>query len=603
MSNGSSVVRRTVALFAMCPVLVSVSGCPMGGEPARATEDIAQEWMTLMLDAQEYSAPRPTVLARQLWYVSAAMYEAWAAYDATATGYFTGHRLKVDPARRSLENRAETLSHAVYPLLSHYYAPLGDQPLDSSGRAAYDAFAAKMRAHGYLTAAGHPTASEAQALGALIAEVVLEYAAADGSNEAGNYADTSGFTYLNPPLIAAGAGVNDVIYPDLWQTIMLPGGVEQRFLTPHWGRVSSFALPPHTDAGPLLDPGPPPMLESEFAEFVDAVVEVIHFSAGLDPIAGPGALEINISPAVLGNNPLGTNDGAGHELNPVTRAPYPDVVVKKGDWLRCVAEFWADGPHTELPPGHWGRFAIDISSGGGTVTERAANKPKAADLEYDVKLFFMLNAAMHDAAVASWDLKAYYNYVRPITAVRYLAEAGLLPITEGYVEVIDASDPLAGELGEYIGDLKIFAWLGPDQGCGWMRGAEWLPYQPADFVTPGFPGYTSGHSAFSRAAAEILTRYTQDPYFPGGLGMYEMNSLRIDGGVSEPVPLMWATYYDAADEAGQSRLMGGIHVRADDFGGRVVGAEVGHRVFEKATDYFEGRGVAVAKTWVARLGG
>jgi hypothetical protein len=236
-----------------------------------------------------------------------------------------------------------------------------------------------------------------------------------------------------------------------------------------------------------------------------------------------------------------------------------------------------------------------VSRGEGIVTERAANKARAADLEYDVKLFFMLNAAMHDSAIVTWDVKEFYNYTRPISAIRYLAEADLLPVEEGAIEIIEEGDPLAGEQGEHVGDYKIFAWLGPDAGCGFMRAAEWLPYQAAGFVTPAFPGYTSGHSCFSRAAAEILTRYTEDPFFPGGLARVNVESLNFEAGPSTAVPLHWATYYDASDEAGISRLCGGIHISADDFNGRQVGADVAERVFEKATDYFEGRSVAVAK--------
>ena len=582
-------------LCAIALVGVVLGGCPGFTPYVPATENIAQEWVGLMLDAQEFSAPRPTVVARQLWLVSAGMYEAWSAYDDTATGYFTGHRLKVDASARTAANRAETLSHAAFALITHYYAALATQPEGSGGRAAYDALTAKMKLHGYLDAAGNAVPSDAQALGSIIAAIVLEYAATDGSNEANNYADTLGFEYVNPSLIVLEPGTNDVTYPDIWQSLVLPQGTEQRFLTPHWATVTSFALPPYRPDAPMIDPGPPPFLETDFDEFVDEFVDVIRFSAGLDPLAGPGVETVNVSPRVYGNNSLGANDGAGHPLNPITREPYPDMVLPKGDWLRCISEFWADGPRSETPPGHWGRFAIDVSSGTGMVSERAANKPKAADLEYDVKLFFTLFAAMHDTAVATWDLKEFYNFTRPISAIRYLAEAGMLPIEEGMIEIVGAGDPLAGAEGEHVGEYKIFAWLGPDAGCGWMRALEWIPYQAADFVTPAFPGYTSGHSGFSRAAAEILTRHTQDPFFPGGMASFAVDALRFEAGPSAPVTLAWATYYDASDEAGVSRLSGGIHVRADDFSGRIAGADVARRVYEKAQEYFDGRGVAVAK--------
>jgi hypothetical protein len=54
------------------------------------------------------------------------------------------------------------------------------------------------------------------------------------------------------------------------------------------------------------------------------------------------------------------------------------------------------------------------------------------------------------------------------------------------------------------------------------------------------------------------------------------------------VRLQWATYFDASDEAGQSRLWGSIHIAPDDFGGRRVGARVGLRATELAAKYFDG---------------
>ena len=91
-------------------------------------------------------------------------------------------------------------------------------------------------------------------------------------------------------------------------------------------------------------------------------------------------------------------------------------------------------------------------------------------------------------------------------------------------------------------------------------------------------------------------RFTGDPFFPGGLAQFVVDDLGFEEGPSQPVPLQWATYYDAADEAGLSRLSGGIHVPADDFDGRILGAIIGELAYEKAQDYFNGRGVAVAKS-------
>ena len=114
-------------------------------------------------------------------------------------------------------------------------------------------------------------------------------------------------------------------------------------------------------------------------------------------------------------------------------------------------------------------------------------------------------------------------------------------------------------------------------GVDWILAHNWVPFQNDNFVTPAFAAYVSGHSTFSRAAAEVMTLFTGDPYFPGGLGEKEFDTdfLEFEDGPSQTITLQWASYYDAADEAGISRLWGGIHIPADDFAGRVMGSSIG----------------------------
>jgi len=117
-----------------------------------------------------------------------------------------------------------------------------------------------------------------------------------------------------------------------------------------------------------------------------------------------------------------------------------------------------------------------------------------------------------------------------------------------------------------------------------------VPYQRPTFVTPAFPGYVSGHSTFSRAAAEVLTSITGSRYFPGGIAEFtvEAGSLIHEEGPSEDVTLQWASYYDAADQAGISRLYGGIHPSIDDFSGRQMGSICGQDAWTLAAAHFEG---------------
>ena len=94
-------------------------------------------------------------------------------------------------------------------------------------------------------------------------------------------------------------------------------------------------------------------------------------------------------------------------------------------------------------------------------------------LEYDVKAYFALGGAMHDAAIAAWGIKGYYDYIRPISSLRAMADRGQssapdgasyhvdgIPLRPGYIERVDAGDALAGDDGEHLGKIKFRAWRG-----------------------------------------------------------------------------------------------------------------------------------------------
>ncbi|MEL7343043.1 MAG: vanadium-dependent haloperoxidase, partial [Bacteroidota bacterium] len=234
-------------------------------------------------------------------------------------------------------------------------------------------------------------------------------------------------------------------------------------------------------------------------------------------------------------------------------------------------------------------------------------------LEWDLKTYFVLGGAMHDAAVTAWSIKGWYDYIRPISAIRYMCSLGQssdpslpsyhpagIPLQEGYIELIQEGDPLAGAINENIDRIKLMAWRGHDQiqdpsrdvaGVGWILGQDWFPYQRPSFVTPPFAGYLSGHSTFSRAAAEVLTLVTGDAFFPGGMGEFVAKKdefLVFEKGPSVDIKLQWATYRDASDQTSLSRIWGGIHPPADDILGRLIGAKVGTEAYHFALPYFDG---------------
>jgi hypothetical protein len=177
-----------------------------------------------------------------------------------------------------------------------------------------------------------------------------------------------------------------------------------------------------------------------------------------------------------------------------------------------------------------------------------------------------------------------------------------LPLVAGLIEVITNETTAPGQrhaaLAGHEGQIAVKSWLGNPKdpktqtgGVGWILAANWVPYQASTFVTPSFSAYFSGHSTFSRAAAEVVPAFTGSQYFPGGLAQYtvKQGSLKFEAGPTADVTLQWATYFDAADQAGLSRLYGGIHITADDLNGRLAGSQCGKAAWMLAQRYYAGK--------------
>ena len=572
---------------------------------------VARVWDETLLSLIRQVVPAPTVHARNLFHVSAAMWDAWAAYDSTASGYFVTEKHRADDATGA---REAAISYAAYRILLWRYGTVADLA------AAPDELDAVMASLCYRTDYAATEGDSPAALGNRIAAAILESGRTDGSLEEQRYVDMS-HEAANPPLEVAEPGtvMRD---PNRWQPLSLakqiaqnglpiPGKV-QVFIGPHWGHVTTFALPA-SEAGTPIDPGPPPLLgdPATDAAFREGAVEVIRRSTELDATDG---VTIDISPGALGDSTLGTNDGDGREVNPATGAPYEPDVVLRGDFARVLAEFWADGPQSETPPGHWNVMANAVSDTAGFEHRIGGDGAELDRLEWDVKLYFALNGAVHDAAVAAWGLKGHYDSVRPISMIRYLGgkgqstdpslpsyDAGGLPLEPGVVELVTAETAAPGgrheRLAGHVGEVAVRSWLGSPEdpktqtsGVGWVRAVDWVPYQRPTFVTPAFAGFVSGHSTFSRAAAEVLTAFTGSEYFPDGMASWTVKagSLIHEYGPTKDVTLQWATFFDAADQAGISRLYGGIHVTADDLEGRKIGAECGRGAWTLAQRHYAG---------------
>jgi len=574
---------------------------------------VARRWDEALLDAIRRALPNPPLHARNLFHLSAAMWDAWAAYDPTASGYFVKEKQQAGDVTAA---RDEAVSYAAYRLLTERY-------LKSTGASdSLSEFDSVMDALCYPLNVTTTQGSSPAALGNRIADAVIAFGKTDGSNEALGYTDPT-YKPVNPPLVVAKPGTT-MVDANRWQPLQIEhmisqngipvtNGVQQAVGT-QWGHVTPFAIPPGGAAGVPIDPGPQPRLgdPATDAAFKEQVVEVIRDSSLLDPTAGA---TINISPGARGNNDLGTNNGTGHPVNPATGQPYPPEVVNEADFGRVMAEFWADGPKSETPPGHWNVLANLASDELGSNLRIGGSGATVDRLQWDVKLYLALNGAVHDAAIAAWGLKGHYDGVRPISMVRYMGGLGQssdptlpayntkgLPLVPGLIELITNQTTAPGQrhaaLAGHEGQVAIYAWAGNPTnpktqigGVKWILATTWVPYQSPNFVTPSFPSYASGHSSFSRAAAEVLAAFTGSQYFPGGVSGYTIpaGSLKFEKGPTVDIPLEWATYFDASDQAGQSRLWGGIHVETDDFIGRRLGAACGTAAWALAQRYYEGK--------------
>ncbi len=620
--RGSRRSRRMVAAAVVVGVILAASGLaiarPWTQPPSCAAIanhpewSVARRWDEAALDAIRRALPAPTVHARNLFHMSAAMWDAWAAYDPTASGYFVHEKQTASDVTAA---RNEAISYAAYRVLTERYIKAVGADKDLSE------FDDLMDSLCYPLDVTTTTGSSPAAVGNRIAQAAIAYGLADGSNQATGYNDP-GYKPQNPPLVVAKPGTV-MTDPNRWQPLQIEhmisqngipvvNGVQQAVGTV-WGHVKAFGLPDGGPTGVPIDPGPPPRIGDPATDqaLKDQVVEVIRDSSRLDPAE---TATIDISPGVRGNNTLGTNDGSGHPVDPATGKPYPPNVVNQGDFGRVMAEFWADGPNSETPPGHWNVLA-NLSSDELAPGLRIGGRGPVVDrLQWDVKLYFALNGAVHDAGIAAWGLKGYYDTARPISMIRYMGGLGQssdpslpsyskegLPLVPDLIELITKASTAPGQrhaaLAGHEGQVAIRAWAGNPKdpktqvgGVTWILAVDWVPYQLPTFVTPAFPAYASGHSSFSRAAAEVLVGFTGSEYFPGGISGYTIKagSLKFEAGPTSDIRLEWATYYDASDQAGQSRLWGGIHIQADDFTGRELGSACGKAAWTLAQRYYDG---------------
>jgi hypothetical protein len=491
----------------------------------RTSDNVILKWDEQLLSAiRAYPGKTgPTIAARDLGVLHTATYEAWAAYDpkAVSTVPDYGPPPQQDNTTSSGanndDNKSKAISFAAYRVLMELTPPTAFS--NRSTPPVYKTPDALMtttpKAEGGLEynpaeTDGTPAVDSPAEVGNVAAEAVMTFRRGDGSSASSSYAgpfntwkSVTRMGHWQPLCVLTALGVQGGFPPvrdpnasDCPDSTTASHYALQSALTPQWGNIIPFG--PLTPYPPQFSlPGPPTLADGSYDPTTDV-------------------------------------DTALKDTSNLT------------DAQKVKAEYWADGPNTEFPPGHMALFASALS------------RMRQNSLDQDTKLFFILGNALLDASKSAWAAKYQYDFWRPTTAIRTL----------------------------YKGKL-VTSWLGPGKGFGRVQGQNWMPYQALTVVTPAFPEYVSGHSTFSAAGRTVLLMFFgNDDSFNAKVTIKKGSSKIEPGTPAKDVVLNWNTLSAAADEAGMSRRWGGIHFYSGDQQGRGLGRLIGYNDFNLAQTYF-----------------
>ncbi len=498
--SASSTSTSRFPLCFRCLLTVAVLIWPVGvlGQ-AIASDNLAVQWNAAALQGVRDSRIGPPMVARALAIVHTCIFDAWATYDKRAVGTQFGGELRRPKRERTLANKNEAISFAAYRALVDLFA------LDKAS-----VFDPLMASLGYDPNNRTINTDTPAGIGNVACAAVLAFRHGDGSNQLGDlhpgaYSDWTGYVSVNP---ASTVPVNPalVLDPNHWQRLTYDDGataptphiVTQSFVGAQWYRVVPFAMTSPDQFRSFVAQFGPALYGSE--TYLQQSKDLITISANLT------------------------------------------------DEQKMIAEYWANGPRTELPPGHWDLFGEFVS------------RRDHHTVDDDAKMFFALTNAVFDAGIAAWDAKRAFDSVRPIQAIPYLFHG-----------------------------QQIKSWR-PFQGTQTFDGSRWIPYQVTTFPTPPFPEYISGHSTFSAAGAEILKLFTHSDKF-GDSVTFSAGSSNTERGFTpkQEVTLSWPTFTDAANQAGISRRYGGIHFALADLVGRATGRLVADQAWKKALGFIRGK--------------
>jgi hypothetical protein len=484
--------------------------------------NVAQRWALELIRLTKIALPQtnPPVVARNLAVVSTCQYDSIVPYMEYAKSWSGFNISKRPTSERNEQNMNVSISYASYRAITHLFA---DYPTQLNETRAImldmmldpdDVSEVQFTAHG---------------IGNLACRKVLELKDVDGFNFLGDeqgtkvsgtrYADYTNYNPVNDPLQVIGSpecwklrNINS------WQALSVPkrnanGTTVQKWAGANVGYARTFSTLKLQD--------------------ID--------------LQGPALFSTN-------------NDVDAWRQN----AEMINVTSMLDDRRKVIALYWADGPDTTAPPGHWYRVMNNLTIARGMGLTRT------------VKLFFLVTNAVSDAGILTWAAKRLYDSSRPVTVI---------PCLYAYTQ------------------LK--SWKGPYQGVQMIDAFKWIPYQDYFFVTPPFAEWPSGHSSFSGAATQAMKLFFNkdeslglyaivkegsssiEPKIAYGSTGYIFNVTNVPNKGPETVgyspakdfELYWHKMSDAAQCAANSRLFGGIHYKraADD--GLRIGRSVANAVW------------------------
>jgi hypothetical protein len=497
--------------------------------PQNEYDDVVP-WVNLHIRSMQISGPflAPPLIARALSIHMTCIYDAWATYSAKAVPVFRNGLTRRSGSRKDV---ATSIAFASLRSLEYIYAT---RPLIVGN------ITLAFKSAGYNTENRDLNPSTPEGVGNIACGTVLSYRKSDGANSEADepsslpgataYSDYTGYYPVNPPQETPGiTDCSKIRSLNRWQPLLVPQktgpALAQKFAAPQMQFVEPFAVKPYDFIEQFS--GPQKLYTNTESADKDEAAEVLGYSSRLD------------------------------------------------DELKVIAEFWADGPNSTAPPGHWHEIVLET-----IVNEKLS-------LEQAIKLLFLQANAVFDAGILAWTYKTVWDSVRPITLIQCLYQ-----------------------------NQTVMAWKAPYQGVGRIPGGNWQPYQNINFITPPFSEYLSGHSTFSSASATILRKFFGDDKFRAnsfyvneGQSLFEPKIERGSPGYiagvtdvpnkgpesvgyapAKEMTLSWSTWTEAAQQAGISRLYGGIHFQSANRDGLKLGTMVAEKVWVTANRFFNGRG-------------